>query len=99
MLALQQETDNDLIEPRMIYGVRRRPDNDYSATVFRCPTNGRQYQSVRTPALYDDPHAPYVASSCYWCDAYGKVRGQDADFDRGTPQSHANPLLDEDDDE
>jgi hypothetical protein len=70
------------------YSVARRADGDYAEVELVCPTNGRRYLSIKPPIVYTTS----VAAACYWCDIYGKRRGQDTDFDAAAPQTHMYPL-------
>lgn len=79
-----------LDERRATYGVDRRPDGDYTTTVFICPTNGRQYEPAQHPRPIN--YGTAVAVGCYWCDSQLHVRGQDRDFDRDHPQIHTYPV-------
>ena len=79
------------IQLQVDYAVARPADDDYSHTVFQCPTNDRQYESVR-PVRQVGKHA--VAAACYWCDTHRKVRGQDRAFDYDDPQWHTDRIAD-----
>jgi hypothetical protein len=68
-------------------GIARRVDGDYSDVLFPCPTNGRDYVSVRPPIVHEDLVAPYVSTACYWCDTERRLRG-DPGFNRDAPQPH-----------
>lgn len=72
------------IQLQVDYAVERPADGDYGDTLFICPTNGRQYEASRVRGVGRNA----VATACYWCDAYGKVRGQDRGFDCDNPQWH-----------
>lgn len=61
-----------------------------TTTIFRCPTNGRQYVDEQ-PRVVDGA----VWATCYWCDTCGRVRGWDHAFDRDHGQPHCYPLLED----
>ena len=61
------------------------------SVTFRCPTNGRIYAD-EAPQLVDGR----LWTVCYWCDTSGRVRGQDKDFDRASPQPHCQPIVEVD---
>jgi len=65
----------------LLFGVPR------DSVTFRCPTNGRIYLD-ESPQLLDG----CLWTRCYWCDMAGRVRGEDALFDRRSPQPHCNPI-------
>ena len=77
-MAIQLETS---------FAVERCADGDYSSTVFLCPTHPdcRSYESVRPVRVVG---RDAVRAACYWCDAYGKVRGRDRGFAYDEPQWH-----------
>jgi hypothetical protein len=77
-----------LAERVAAYSVERRPDGDYTEVEFTCPKHGRRYLSVKPPIAYTTA----IAATCYWCDVYGKRRGQDSTFDAAAPQTHLYPL-------
>ncbi len=69
-----------------LFGVRR------DATEFRCPPNGRRYADD-SPLRADGS----IWTRCFWCDTYGRVRGQPG-FDRAAPQPHYYPIVEASDD-
>lgn len=84
-------------EIKVPYGaIARRTDGDYSNVDFICPTNGREYTPLasRPPVVYDDPVAPYVSISCYWCDTSRRLRGEPG-FDRDKPQPHGYLIMED----
>lgn len=58
------------------------------ATLFRCPTNGRQYLDAH-PVEQEG----CVWTRCFWCDANLHIRLRDPDFDRTNAQRHCYPLV------
>lgn len=76
---------------RSAFGVLRRPDDTYEGVIVRCPTHPEARAYEAGPPLAQQDGEVWIA--CYWCDTRGRIRGRDADFDRGHPQPHVYPLV------